>query len=316
MDFMRPVKSNTHCQICQICQIEHNDSPLHVVVSTLANVTSTDLDKDVCLYDWLTNPKEEYQSIVEAIRIETDNVRIRNLKNQLSAMFPSGEFLVRGFLRAYSKLICIDIDFKDNVNYVGFDRLKTDLFPKFDSIAYAGLSASGKGYFVLFVNDDENKHLDTFLEIECAFGQVEIKIDTSKKNTTDLRFYSIDPDPYINEYATAFKNIYCPQKTHTPKALPDRSNLPQASSESLVDYLNKAIAQGPYCFEYNMWWRLASGLFNELGETGRYYFHRFSEMEPDKYDKLQTDKQYNSSKECRKITGGSVRWIIRDAGGP
>jgi hypothetical protein len=216
---MRNVKSNSHCQICQICQIEHNDSPLHVVVSTLANVASTDLDKDVCLYDWLTNPKEEYQSIVEAIRIETDNVRIRNLKNQLSAMFPSGEFLVRGFLRAYSKLICIDIDFKDNVNYVGFDRLKTDLFPKFDSIAYAGLSASGKGYFVLFVNNDQNKHLEVLsLKYNVLLTKSESNIDTSKKNTTDLRFYSIDPDPYINEYATTFKSIYCPQKTYTPKS--------------------------------------------------------------------------------------------------
>ena len=316
MEFMRNGENNTHCQICQICQIEHNDSPLHVVVSTLANVTSQVVAKDVCLYDWLTNPIEEYQSIIEAIRSETDNVRIRNLKNQLSAMFPSGEFLVRGFLRAYSKLICIDIDFKDNVNYVGFDRLKTDLFPKFDSIAYAGLSASGKGYFVLFVNDDENKHLNTFLEIECAFDQVGINIDTSKKNTTDLRFYSIDPAPYINEYATPFKSIYCTQKTYTPKALQDRSNLPQASSQSLVDYLNNAIAQGPYCFEYNLWWRLASGLFNELGEAGRYYFHRLSEMEHYKYNERETDQIFNYSKKYSNITGGSVRWIIRDAGGP
>ena len=316
MDFMRPVKNNTHCQICQICQIEHNGSPLHVVVSTMENVAATVLANDACIYDWLTNPKEEYQSIVEAIRNETDNERVKKMKNQLPVMFPSGEFLVRGFLWAYSKLICIDVDFKDNVDYLGFDRLKTDLFPKFDSIAYAGLSASGKGYFVLFVNNDIDKHLETFLEIECAFKQHRIKIDKSKKNINDLRFYSIDPDPYINEYATAFKNIYCPQKTHTPKALPDRPNLPQASSESLVDYLNKAIAQGPYCFEYNMWWRLASGLFNELGEAGRYYFHRFSEMESEKYNERKTDQIFNHSKKYSNITGGSVRWIIRDAGGP
>ena len=302
--------------MCQICQIEHNDSPLHVVVSTLANVASTDLDKDVCLYDWLTNPKEEYQSIVEAIRIETDNVRIRNLKNQLSAMFPSGEFLVRGFLRAYSKLICIDIDFKDNVNYVGFDRLKTDLFPKFDSIAYAGLSASGKGYFVLFVNNDIDKHLETFLEIKCAFDQLKINIDTTKKKTTDLRFFSIDPDPYINEYATTFKSIYCPQKNHTQKALPNRANLLQAGHESLLDYLNKAISQGPYSFEYDVWWRLASGLFNELGEIGRHYFHLLSEMEPEKYDPINTDKMFDNSKKYTDIKAGSVVRIIKDAGGP
>lgn len=313
---MRNVKSNSHCQICQICQIEHNNSPLHVVVSTLANVTSQVVAKDVCLYDWLTNPIEEYQSIIEAIRSETDNVRIRNLKNQLSAMFPSGEFLVRGFLLAYSKLICIDIDFKDNVNYVGFDRLKIDLFPKFDAIAYAGLSASGKGYFVLFVNDDENKHLSTFLEIECAFDQVGINIDTSKKNTTDLRFYSIDPAPYINEYATPFKSIYCTQTTQMWKNLTVQSKLPQTDPDGFITYLNNAIAKGPYSFSYEMWWRLASGLFNELGEAGRYYFHRLSEMEPDKYDKLKTDNQFNSSKKYSDITGRSVRWIIRDAGGP
>jgi hypothetical protein len=313
---MRNVENNTHCQICQICQIEHNDSPLHVVVSTLANVTSKVVAKDVCLYDWLTNPNEEYQPVISAIRDETDNERIKALKKQLPVVIPSGEYFCRNSLFSYSKLICIDIDFKDNSNYIAFERLKTDLFPKFDSIAYAGSSASGKGYFVLFVNDDEDKHLSTFREIECAFHQHGIKIDTSKKNINDLRFYSIDLDPYINEYATSFKSIYCPQITHTWNAYPVRPNLPQASSESLVDYLNKAIAQGPYCFEYNMWWRLASGLFNELGEAGRYYFHRLSEMELDKYDKLETDKQYNSSKECSKITGGSVRWIIRDAGGP
>jgi hypothetical protein len=313
---MRNVKSNSHCQICQICQIEHNDSPLHVVVSTLANVASTDLDKDVCLYDWLTNPKEEYQSIVEAIRIETDNVRIRNLKNQLSAMFPSGEFLVRGFLRAYSKLICIDIDFKDNVNYVGFDRLKTDLFPKFDSIAYAGLSVSGKGYFVLFVNADQDKHLEVFREIQCAFKQHGIKIDTSKKNTTDLRFYSFDLDPYINEYATTFKSIYCPQNTHTsmdPRAKP---KLTQTGPDSLIQFLDKVLAEGrPLYFEYDAWWKLASGLYNELGESGRYYFHEFSSMEPEKYDPINTDKMYNNAKKYTDIKAGSVVHIIKETGG-
>jgi len=302
--------------MCQICQIEHNDSPLHVVVSTLANVTSKVVAKDVCLYDWLTNPNEEYQPIISAIRDETDNERIKALKKQLPVVIPSGEYFCRNSLFSYSKLICIDIDFKDNVNYIGFERLKTDLFPKFDSIAYAGSSVSGKGYFVLFVNDDENNHLSTFREIECAFHQHGIKIDTSKKNINDLRFYSIDPDPYINEFATSFKSIYCPQITHTWKASPIRPDRPEASPESLVDYLNKAIAKGPYSFTYENWWRLASGLFNELGETGRYYFHRLSEMEPEKYNMLNTDKQFNSSKKCRLINGGSVRWIIRDAGGP
>jgi len=302
--------------MCQICQIEHNGSPLHVVVSTLANVTSKVVAKDVCLYDWLTNPKEEYQPVISAIRDETDNERIKALKKQLPVVIPSGEYFCRDSLFSYSKLICIDIDFKDNVNFVGFERLKIDLFPKFDSIAYAGSSVSGKGYFVLFVNDDENNHLSTFREIECAFQQHGIKIDTSKKNINDLRFYSIDPYPYINEYATSFKSIYCPQITHTWKASPVRSDRPEASPESLVDYLNKAIAKGPYSFTYENWWRLASGLFNELGETGRYYFHRLSEMEPEKYTERYTDQIFNHSKKYSHINGGSVRWIIRDAGGP
>lgn len=302
--------------MCQICQIEHNDSPLHVVVSTLANVTSKVVAKDVCLYDWLTNPNEEYQPIISAIRDETDNERIKALKKQLPVVIPSGEYFCRDSLFSYSKLICIDIDFKDNVNYFGFERLKIDLFPKFDSIAYAGSSVSGKGYFVLFVNDDENNHLSTFREIECAFQQHGIKIDTSKKNINDLRFYSIDPDPYINEYATSFKSIYCPQITHTWKASPIRPDRPEASPESLVDYLNKAIAKGPYSFTYENWWRLASGLFNELGEAGLYYFHRLSEMDPVKYNERKTAQIFNYSKKYRDITGGSVRWIIRDAGGP
>ena len=316
MEFMRNVENNTHCQICQICQIEHNDSPLHVVVSTLATVTSKVVAKDVCLYNWLTNPNEEYQPVISAIRDETDNERIKALKKQLPVVIPSGEYFCRNSLFSYSKLICIDIDFKDNANYIGFERLKTDLFPKFDSIAYAGSSVSGKGYFVLFVNDDENNHLSTFREIECAFQQHGIKIDTSKKNINDLRFYSIDPDPYINEYATSFKSIYCPQITHTLNNMPVQSKLPQTGPDGLIAYLNNAIAKGPYSFAYDMWWRLASGLFNELGEAGRYYFHRLSEMEPDKYDKLKTDNQFNSSKKYSDITGGSVMWIIRDAGGP
>ena len=76
--------------MCQICQIEHNDSPLHVVVSTLANVTSKVVAKDVCLYDWLTNPNEEYQPVISAIRDETDNERIKALKKQLPVVIPSG----------------------------------------------------------------------------------------------------------------------------------------------------------------------------------------------------------------------------------
>jgi hypothetical protein len=309
-------RNNMGRHICQICQIEHNDSPLHVVVSTLAQANAAELAQDTCLHKCLMDPKEKYQSIIHTIRQEKDAEKIRNLKKMLPAFFPAGEFLTRGILRSYSKLICIDIDFKDNVNYIGFDRLKTDLFPKFDSIAYAGHSASGKGYFVLFVNNDIDKHLETFLEIKCAFDQLKINIDTTKKKTTDLRFFSIDPDPYINEYATTFKSIYCPQITHTQKALPNRANLLQAGHESLLDYLNKAISQGPYSFEYDVWWRLASGLFHELGEIGRNYFHLLSEMEPEKYDPTNTDKMFNYSKKYTDIKAGSVVRIIKDAGGP
>ncbi len=301
---------------CHICQIEHNDSPLHVVVSTLANVTSKVIAADVCLYDWLTNPNEVYQPVISTIRDETDNERIKSLKKQLPVVFPSGEYFYRDSLFSYSKLICIDIDFKDNSNYIGFDRLKEDLFPKFDSIAYAGSSVSGKGYFVLFVNNDENNHLSTFREIECAFQQIGIKIDTTKKNINDLRFYSIDPDPYINENATSFRSIYCPQITHVWKSEPVQRKLQQARPNGLILYLDEAISKGPYSFGYENWWKLASGLFNELGEAGRYYFHRLSEMEPNKYNERETDQLFNYSKKYNHIKGGSVRWIIRDAGGP
>jgi hypothetical protein len=317
MDFMRHGESNTHCQICQICQIAHNDSPLHVVVSTLANVTSKVVAKDVCLYDWLTNPKEEHQPIITAIRNETDIDHIKALKKQLPVVIPSGEYFCRNTLFSYSKLICIDIDYKDNSNYTGFDQLKTDLFPKFDSIAYGGSSVSGKGYFLLFVNDDENKHLETFHEIECAFHQHGIKIDTSKKNINDLRFYSIDPDPYINEYATSFKSIYCPQIANTWKAWPSQPNLPLAGPESLIKYLDKALSVGkPLYFEYGVWWRLACGLFNELGESGRIYFHMLSAMEPEKYNPSKTDRTFNNAKKYTEIKAGSVVHIIKDAGGP
>lgn len=75
-------------------------------------------------------------------------------------------------------------------------------------------------------------------------------------------------------------------------------------------------SKGPYSFAYENWWKLASGLFNELGEAGRYYFHRLSEMEPEKYNERKADQIFNHSKKYSNITGGSVRWIIRDAGGP
>jgi hypothetical protein len=310
------LKSNMGRHFCHICQIGYNDSPLHVVVSTLAQAKSTDLAQDNCLYKCLMDPKDEYRSIIQTIRQETDTEKIRNLKKQLPAFFPSGLYLRRGILKEYSGLICIDIDFKDNVEYIGFDQLKTDLFPKFDSIAYGGSSVSGKGYFVLFVNADQDKHLEVFREIQCAFKQHGIKIDTSKKNTTDLRFYSFDLDPYINEYATTFKSIYCPLNTHRsmdPRAKP---KLTQTGPDSLIQFLDKVLAEGrPLYFEYDAWWKLASGLYNELGESGRYYFHEFSSMEPEKYDPINTDKMYNNAKKYTDIKAGSVVHIIKDAGG-
>jgi hypothetical protein len=45
----------------------------------MAHVAATDLDKETCVYDWLTNPKEEYRSIIEAIRNETDNERVKKM---------------------------------------------------------------------------------------------------------------------------------------------------------------------------------------------------------------------------------------------
>jgi len=123
-------------------------SVLDVEVSCFKSYTGKE-PKSVNLLAWLTSDK--YKKEVCTLRKIQNKPRRDEIKASLPAITVSGVFnpvRKEGKLVRHSGLICIDIDTKDNEGIANFIELKEELF-KIKNVAYAGLSVSGNGFFLI-----------------------------------------------------------------------------------------------------------------------------------------------------------------------
>ncbi|MCG8328654.1 MAG: tyrosine-type recombinase/integrase [Chitinophagales bacterium] len=120
-------------------------SVLDVEVSCFKSYRSNE-PKPVNLLTWLTSDK--YADQIKALRSIADKGKRDKIKSSLPAITISGSFYPirkEEHLVKHSGLLCIDIDPKGNEHIMNFPMLKEELF-KIQNVAYAGLSASGKGF--------------------------------------------------------------------------------------------------------------------------------------------------------------------------
>ncbi|MBK8878761.1 MAG: hypothetical protein IPN74_09510 [Haliscomenobacter sp.] len=100
------------------------------------------------------------------------------------------------------------MDAKDNAERLtNYAELKSEL-AKIEYVAYVGQSVSGTGYWVLIPIKDPTRHKQHFQALEIAFGNAGLIIDAACSDVTRLRFWSYDPDPYMNHWAKTWQSEY------------------------------------------------------------------------------------------------------------
>jgi len=136
-------------------------SILNVEVSCFKNYKTSDNPKPVNLLQWLHSAK--YANAVKQIRETSDKNKRDQLKANLPAITPSGQFSYRSKkdLIKHSGFIQFDIDGKDHTNIANFGALKTEI-SKIVNVAYVGLSVSGRGYWGLIPIKYPEKHKQAF----------------------------------------------------------------------------------------------------------------------------------------------------------
>jgi hypothetical protein len=108
---------------------------------------------------------DKYAHQIQTLRSLEDKVRRDRIKASLPAITVSGSFhpsRKEEHLVKHSGLICIDIDLKGNEHIANFAALKEQLF-HIENVAYAGLSASGKGFFLIIPIAYPKRHIRNIL---------------------------------------------------------------------------------------------------------------------------------------------------------
>jgi hypothetical protein len=183
------------------------NSILNTEVSCFANYITSDNPRTVNLLTWLTSTK--YADKVDDIRSIEDKEQRDQIKAKLPAITPSGRFTHRAKegLIHHSGFIQVDIDQKGNETIGNYSDLKSELC-KLPTIAYCGLSVSGKGYWCLIPIEFPEKHQQYFQFLEKWFRKKGLTIDPAPKSVASLRGYSYDPDAYFNHAAKPLKQFY------------------------------------------------------------------------------------------------------------
>jgi hypothetical protein len=121
----------------------------------------------------------------------------------------------------FTGLMPFDIDHKDNAGrLLNYDDLKAEI-SKLPYVAYCGRSLSGTGFWGLFYL---GPHVTGRKEYKAAFEQLRrdflemgIIIDAAPSDPSSMRFYSYDPDAYVNHYPEAYTSRYIAPPAPQPK---------------------------------------------------------------------------------------------------
>lgn len=275
------------------------ESPLNTTVSKFENYFNPD-PVEANLWDWLNDNSQEY--LIHQLRTEKSKEQRDWLKAKLSCVTVSGTFdnpRSLDTLKQHSGLVCIDIDLKSNLvsNFYNFKNI----ISKVSFVAYAGLSASGQGYFLIIPIEQPEKHIQHFLALEELFTKAGIKIDKACKDVSRLRGRSFDPDPYINHQARPFRGLLEPEKSKVTRKLWQATDTRGDDTRAWVErYITELVNRSiDITGTYSEWVDMGFALSAEFGETGREYFHAVSSFHP-KYKEADADKQFTR---CLKHSG-------------
>jgi hypothetical protein len=273
--------------------------------------------KLVNLLTWLSSDK--YADQVRELRTIENKDRRDEIKASLPAITVSGVFdpvRKEENLINHSGLICIDIDPKGNEQIKNFGGLKEQLF-NIKNVAYAGLSASGKGFFLIIPIAYPKRHKQHFRAIQRDFLSFGIIIDTAPQNVASLRGYSFDQGALFRHNALPYRKWTRPVEGRSKSPLKKFTpSMNEIGTRGRVEAIITEIATRGIDItqEEPDWFRLACSFANEFGEGGRGYFHTISQYYP-KYDYCEVDKKYDHALKGRykSISIGTFFKMANDA---
>lgn len=235
---------------------------------------------------------------IDRLRNTTNEELRLHIKQNLPCITPSGIFTFRRNegLKKHSRLICIDIDAKDNPNITEWKCFKVKL-ARLPWVTFAALSVSGRGVFVLVPIRYPKRHQEHFEAIRQFFAQRRCRIDSACRNVSRLRGCTYDPEPYINPEAEPFSQ-WCKLSTaEAQKSDPVKTNRNVEVLLSKIEETGTDITK-----RYKQWFRVGCALASEFGEQGRDYFHRISRQNPGQYNRRECDAQYTKCLTADRIT--------------
>lgn len=277
-------------------------------ISAFKNVYDQGQGKKIAVREFLFDYPLRFKNEIEKVRAAPTTEEQKALKKMLPMATISGLFSHRngGGLVQPSGLMCIDIDRKGNPG-VDMEALKKDL-ATVPHVAYAGLSCSGQGLFVIVPIAFPEFHAEHFAWLKDYFFSERITIDPSCGDITRPRFVSFDAQPYINHDAkelTATKII-----EHRPPSQPIGNN----TIDLVMDYCRTIEASGKdITDEYNNWFYVCAALAS-LGEAGRTPFHVVS-RQYSAYNEAETEHKFNSIlRSVHNINIGTFFYICNEHG--
>ncbi|WP_064974678.1 PriCT-2 domain-containing protein [Alistipes provencensis] len=287
-----------------------NNNPSYKV-SLFRNFRETYPVATIELGSWLCS--DEFRLPIEAIRKSQNPEERRALKASLPCITPSGIFQQRNAnqLIQHSGLLCIDIDGAENPHISDWEVLKQEV-ASFPGLYYAGLSASGRGIFLLIKIANPQRHDVYFRAIAEDLKKQGIIVDMHCRDLARLRGASYDPHPVLIPVPEAYcKMVYQRPniRLHVPISCSGRSDTTAHRVErllSLIERTNTNIAD-----DYDTWLRIGCSLASEYGESGRRYFHTVSRQSA-KYHPTQCDRQYDHCMlNCSKSSIGTFFFICK-----
>ncbi|WP_108821454.1 BT4734/BF3469 family protein [Dysgonomonas sp. Marseille-P4361] len=251
----------------------------------------------------------KHKETVEKIRQADSKEERTKLKETLPAITISGRFSERASnkLIEHSGLICIDVDGSDNPHITDWEYFKK-LVAKFSEVLYCSLSVSGNGVFCIVPIKYPSKHKEHYKAFAQYFKRYDIFVDEKCSNTDRLRYYSYDASPYINENAKVYTRLYNEPIREYKTGINHTFSEDYLPLEICVEKCEK---QGiDITSDEGDWYKIASALASEMGESGRSYFHRLSALYPN-YKQSETDSKYDY---CLRHGKTAFEWLFTHFG--
>lgn len=254
---------------------------------------------------WWCLTTDRYRGKVEAIRAMSDADTRTKKKKQLPGFTPSGCFSERkakGLIK-HSGYICLDVDAKENLQITDWQRFIHDVGNKYPFIAYAGLSVSGKGCFLIVPIKHTERHTQHFDALVADLNP-DVIVDKSGRDVSRYRFMSFNADPFINPDADTYGKFIEPIKA-------ERKDY-EGTDRGIQLLYDAVMASGKNITErYSDWLSLACSLRDV--PNGRQMFHDISTFDS-RYNRDQCDEQFDAILNGKGYSIATFFWIAKQNG--